>query len=69
MSPGAGAPRGFRRGCDQASDACSRPDCVSIWTIVKAGAVAVAAAVLMVLAFRAYLNPSALIDFANSRLC
>jgi len=27
------------------------------------------AAVLMVVAFRAYLNPSALIDFANSRLC
>ena len=30
---------------------------------------AVVAAVLMVVAFRAYLNPSALIDFANSRLC
>jgi hypothetical protein len=32
-------------------------------------AVAVAVALLTVLAFRAYLNPAALIDFANSRLC
>jgi hypothetical protein len=37
---------------------------ITLWALV-----AVAAAVLMVLAFRAYLNPSALIDFANSRLC
>ena len=37
---------------------------ITLWVLV-----AVAAAVLMVLAFRAYLNPSALIDFANSRLC
>jgi hypothetical protein len=31
--------------------------------------VAVAGAALMVFAFRAYLNPAALIDLANSRLC
>ncbi len=37
---------------------------IALWVVV-----AVAAAVLTVLAFRAYLNPSALIDFANSRLC
>jgi len=37
---------------------------IAWWTVV-----AVVAAVLMVVAFRAYLNPSALIDFANSRLC
>jgi len=36
----------------------------ALWALV-----AIAAAVLMVLAFRGYLNPSALIDFANSRLC
>ena len=38
---------------------------VAAWWV----AVAVAGAVLPVLAFRAYLNPAALIDFANSRLC
>jgi hypothetical protein len=37
---------------------------IGLWTLL-----AVIAAVLAVLAFRAYLNPSALIDFANSRLC
>ena len=37
---------------------------VALWVLVT-----LAGAVLMVLAFRAYLNPSALIDFANSRLC
>jgi hypothetical protein len=37
---------------------------IALWA-----ALAVVAAVLTVLAFRAYLNPSALIDFANSRLC
>ncbi len=37
---------------------------IALWVVV-----AVAAAVLTVLAFCAYLNPSAVIDFANSRLC
>jgi hypothetical protein len=37
---------------------------IAIWVLV-----ALAGAVLTVVAFRAYLNPSALIDFANSRLC
>jgi hypothetical protein len=37
---------------------------VAVWVVV-----AVAGAALTVLAFRAYLNPSALIDFANSLLC
>jgi hypothetical protein len=37
---------------------------VALWVVV-----AVAGAALTVLAFRAYLNPAALIDFANSRLC
>ncbi len=37
---------------------------IALWVLI-----AVAAAVLTVVAFRAYLNPSALIDFANSLLC
>ena len=37
---------------------------IAVWVMV-----AVAVAGLTVLAFRAYLNPSALIDFANSLLC
>ncbi len=37
---------------------------VVFWLVV-----AVAGAALTVLAFRAYLNPAALIDLANSRLC
>jgi hypothetical protein len=37
---------------------------VALWVLV-----AVAGTLLTVLAFRAYLNPAALIDFANSRLC
>ena len=36
--PGAGAPRAFARGCDQANDACSRPDRFSVSMIAKAGA-------------------------------
>jgi hypothetical protein len=76
-------------GCDQANDACPRPDSFGIsndsegggdmipptgaapaWRVVALWVVvAVAGAVLTVLAFRAYLNPSAIIDFANSRLC
>jgi hypothetical protein len=37
---------------------------IALWAVI-----AVAGAVVTVVAFRAYLNPSALIDFANSRLC
>jgi hypothetical protein len=37
---------------------------IAVWVLV-----AVAGAALTVLAFRAYLNPSAVIDFANSQLC
>jgi hypothetical protein len=37
---------------------------IALWIVI-----AVAGAVLTVVAFRAYLNPSAIIDFANSRLC
>jgi hypothetical protein len=37
---------------------------IALWVVV-----ALAGSVLTVLAFRAYLNPSALIDFANSQLC
>jgi hypothetical protein len=35
---------------------------IALWIVI-------AGAVLTVVAFRAYLNPSAIIDFANSRLC
>jgi hypothetical protein len=36
----------------------------ALWVVI-----AVAGAVVTVVAFRAYLNPLALIDLANSRLC
>jgi len=37
---------------------------IALWVVI-----AVAGAAVTVVAFRAYLNPSTLIDFANSRLC